>query len=234
MTASLFDSPTWRGLFQDSDLSPLFTDTAELRAKLLVMGTLALTQAKAGQIPDVSAQAIQRASMEVQVDPAALSKMTAETGDPVIALVAEFGREMQAPEHAKWIHFDSDPALTAATGLSLRLRQAFKIIEKRRDGIDVPKCAAYHTEKATSEGLATGLGLLDGYGRDPDETIKDVSGWIAEVAATATAKTMQHHAIKHQITHLDATIQTAPVETVALINAMTLPQMVLGLGIILN
>ena len=234
MTASLFDSPTWRGLFQDSDLSPLFTDTAELRAKLLVMGTLALTQAKAGQIPDVSAQAIQRASMEVQVDPAALSKMTAETGDPVIALVAEFGREMQAPEHAKWIHFDSDPALTAATGLSLRLRQAFKIIEKRRDGIDVPKCAAYHTEKATSEGLATGLGLLDGHGHDPDEAIKDVSGWIAGVASTATTKTMQHHAIKHQITHLDATIQTAPAETAALINAMTLPQMVLGLGIILN
>ena len=234
MTASLFDSPTWRGLFHDADLSPLFSDTAELRAKLLVMGTLALTQAKAGLVPDEAAEAIQRASMEVQVDPAALSKMTAETGDPVIALVAEFGKEMQAPEFAKWIHFDSDPALTAATGLSLRLRQAFKIIEKRRDGVDVPKCAAYHTEKTTSEGLAAGLGLLDGHGRHPDEAVKDISGWIEGIASSVTAQTAQHHAIKHQITHLDATIQTAPAQTASLINAMTLPQMVLGLGIVLN
>jgi hypothetical protein len=234
MTASLFDSPTWRGLFQDADLSPLFTDTAELRAKLLVMGTLALTQAKAGLIPDVSAQAIQRASMEVQVDPAALSKMTAETGDPVIALVAEFGREMQAPEHAKWIHFDSDPALTAATGLSLRLRQAFKIIGKRSDNDDVPGFAAYHDDPATSEGLAAGLGLLDGHGHDPNAAITNISGWIEGAASRITAQTVQHHAIKHQITHLNATIQTAPPETASLINAMTLPQMVLGLGIILN
>lgn len=234
MTASLFDSPTWRGVFHDPDLSPLFTDTAELRAILLVMGTLALTQAKAGLIPDVSAQAIQRASMEVQVDPAALSKITAETGDPVIAIIAEFQNEMKAPEHAKWIHFDSDTKLTAATGLSLRLRQAFKIIDERWNGVDVPNFGAYHQDLMIEEGIAAGLGLLLGNRGDPDIDRKNIAGWIAGAAQVTTAKTPQQNAIKHQIAHLNAAIQTAPPDLLMMTNLMTLPQMVLGLGKLLN
>lgn len=234
MTASLFDSPTWRGVFHDPDLSPLFTDTAELRAKLLVMGTLALTQAKAGLIPDVSAQAIQRASMEVQVDPAALSKMTAETGDPVTALVAEFGKEMQAPEHAKWIHFDSDPALTAATGLSLRLRQSLKIIGTRRGDADpLPQTTwlrAYHADAATRAGLASGLGLTDAEGADPSDSITAVAGWITDVAAATEAHTNAQMAIKHQMSHLNASLQSAPSGMAPLVQSMMLPQMMLGLG----
>lgn len=234
MTASLYDSPTWRGVFHDPDLSPLFSDTADLRAKLLVMGTLALTQAKAGLIPDVSAQAIQRASMEVQVDPAALSHMTAANGDPVTALVAEFGKEMQAPEHAKWVHFDSDPALTAATGLALRLRQALRIIGTRRgDTPPLPQTTwlqAYHTDADIQTGLAAGLGLTDGGKSDPTANIRALAGWVAEVSVQATPKSAAHHAIQHQMPHLNATVQSAPAASASLTQAMILPQMVLGLG----
>ncbi len=230
MTASLYDSPTWRGVFHDTELSPLFTDTAELRAKLLVMGTLALTQAKACQIPDVSAQAIQRASMEVQVDPAALSAMTAETSDPVTALVAEFGKEMQAPEHAKWIHFESDPALTAATGLSLRLRQSFKIIAARLGQDETPTFSAYHQDAAISDGIAAGLGLRDGHGTDPVKDIQSIADWISDAAAAVQTQTPADAAIQHQMPHLNAALQSASPETAPLVQAMTLPQMVLGLG----
>lgn len=230
MTASLYDSPTWRGVFHDTELSPLFTDTAELRAKLLVMGTLALTQARASQIPDVSAQAIQRASMEVQVDPAALSAMTAETGDPVIALVAEFGKEMQAPEHAKWIHFESDPALTAATGLSLRLRQSFKIIAARLGQDETPAFSAYHQDAAISDGIAGGLGLRDGHHTDPVKDIQSIADWISAAAAAVQTQTPADAAIQHQMPHLNAALQSASPKTAPLVQAMTLPQMVLGLG----
>jgi 3-carboxy-cis,cis-muconate cycloisomerase len=238
MTASLYDSPTWRALFHDADLAPLFTDTAELRAMLLTMGTLALTQAKAGQVPDVSAQAIQRASMEVQVDPAALSKMTAETGDPVLALVAAFQGEMKAPEHAKWVHFESDTALTAATGLSLRLRQSLKIIATRR-GDATPLAhttwlRAYHHDPVIRAGLATGLGLTDAGDTTPIASIASLADWVATVGAGLTATTAVQHAVQHQLPHLNAALQSAPNDTAPLVQAMTLPQMVLGLGRLLD
>lgn len=238
MTASLYDSPTWRALFHDPDLSPLFTDTADLRAMLLVMGTLALTQAKAGLIPDVSAQAIQRASMEVQVDPAGLAKVTAKTGDPVQALVVAFQGEMKAPEHAKWVHFESDTALTAATGLSLRLRQSLKIIAGRRnDGGPLPQTTwlqAYHADSTMRAGLATGLGLTDAGDMHPSESIIGLANWITEVAAALPAQTAVQAAIQHQLPHLNAALQSAPTTAAPLVQAMTLPQMVLGLGRLLS
>ena len=234
MTASLYDSPTWRALFHDAELAPLFTDTADLRAMLLVMGTLALTQAKAGLVPDVSAQAIQRASMEVQVDPAALAKVTAQTGDPVLALVAEFQAEMKAPEHAKWVHFESDTALTAATGLSLRLRQSLKIIAARRgDVAPLPQTTwlrAYHADANTRAGLAKGLGLTDAGEAAPSQSITALAEWVTTVAATIRADTEVKQAVQHQMPHLNAALQSAPRQSAPIVQAMTLPQMMLGLG----
>ncbi|MBB5722326.1 adenylosuccinate lyase [Loktanella ponticola] len=234
MTASLYDSPTWRAIFHDPDLAPLFSDTAELRAMLLVMGTLALTQAKMGLVPEVSAKAIQRASMEVQVDPAGLANVTAKTGDPVQALVAAFQFEMKAPEHAKWVHFESNTALTAATGLSLRLRQSLKIIAARRGDVEpLPKTTwlrAYHSDATVRAGLATGLGLTDAGGAAPTESITELADWISEIAMGHSATTPAQKAIQHQIPQMNVALQTAPEGTEQLVQAMTLPQMMLGLG----
>lgn len=229
MTASLYDSPAWRGVFHDPDLFPLFSDTAELRANLLVMGTLAQTQAKAGLVPDLSAEAIYRAAMEVQIDPAALSAMIAETGDPIPALVAEFQKEMKAPEHAKWVHWESDPALTGATGLSLRLRQSLKILGKRLN-VETPAMSAYHSDPTLRAGIATGLGLSDAGDATPVETIRSLAQWVMDQAKTTTKDSLVSAAIRHQLQHLNTTIQTAPPDVAPMINTMTLPQMVLGLG----
>ena len=76
MAASLFDSPNYAKLFPVGDAGRLFTDTAEVRAMMLVEGTLAILQGKAGTIPEISAQAIHRASLELQIDPAGLSDAT--------------------------------------------------------------------------------------------------------------------------------------------------------------
>lgn len=234
MTASLYDSPTWRAIFHDADLAPLFSDTAELRAMLLVMGTLALTQAKAGLIPEVSAKAIQRASMEVQVDPAGLAPVTAKTGDPVQALISAFQFEMKAPEHAKWVHFESNTTLTAATGLSLRLRQSLKIIAARRGDVapqpDLTWLRAYHADATIRAGIASGLGLTDAGDASPRQSVTELADWITAVAAEHTTNTPAQQAIQHQIPHLNAALQTAPNDTAALVQAMTLPQMMLGLG----
>ena len=234
MTATPFDSPVWRGVLHDPDLAPLFTDTAVLRAELLVMGTLALTQAKTGAVPEVSAKAIQRAAMEVQIDPAALSGLVAKTGDPVAALVAQFQAEMKAPEHANWVHQQSDTRLTAATGLSLRLRQCLKILSGRLGGAETPPVFAYHPDPEIAAGLAEGLNLGDTAGAHPDDAVLAIATWLNDTALALQARGVFDAALQHQMTHLHTSLHTAAPATRGMIIPMTLPQMVLGLGRLLR
>ena len=131
MSTTPFDSPLYRDLFTDRETATLFTDTAELRAMLLTWGALALAQAKHGLIPETAAHAIQRAAMEIQIDPAALSAETAQNGVPVPALLAAFRNEMKAPEHSAYIHFGATSQDIVDTGLSLRLKQVLAQVEAR-------------------------------------------------------------------------------------------------------
>ncbi len=131
MTFSPFDSPIYSILYGDADARALFTDSAEVRAMLLVEGTLAKVQGELGVIPLDSALYIHRASMEVQVDPAGLAAGMAETGSPVAAMVAAFGKAMEAPDHAKYIHWDARSQDILDTALVLRLRQYLRLIDTR-------------------------------------------------------------------------------------------------------
>ncbi|MEX0368313.1 MAG: adenylosuccinate lyase family protein [Ruegeria sp.] len=129
MAGSVFDSALFSRLFPTGELGRLFTDSAELRAMLLVEGMLAKVQGDQGIIPQESAQAITRAAMEVQLDPGALAQATGENGVCVPALVAAFRTEMQAPEHAAYVHWGATSQDIIDTGLMLRLRQALSLIE---------------------------------------------------------------------------------------------------------
>ncbi|MCW8843119.1 MAG: adenylosuccinate lyase family protein, partial [Rhodobacteraceae bacterium] len=51
MAASVFDSPHFARLFPTGEAGRLFTDTAEVRAMLLVEGALAKVQGDMGLIP---------------------------------------------------------------------------------------------------------------------------------------------------------------------------------------
>jgi len=51
VTFSPFDSPIYATLYGDPEVRTLFTDSAEVRAMLLVEGTLAKVQGELGLIP---------------------------------------------------------------------------------------------------------------------------------------------------------------------------------------
>ncbi|NSX56175.1 class-II fumarase/aspartase family protein [Parasulfitobacter algicola] len=131
MAASVYDSSLYRDLFGDADVGRLFSDTAEVRAMMLVEGALAKVQGKLGIIPELSAQAIHRASLEIQIDPGALAAETGTSAVAVPALVKAFRKEMQSPDHAQYIHWGATSQDIIDTGLVLRLRQVLTIFEVR-------------------------------------------------------------------------------------------------------
>ncbi len=129
MAASVFDSPLYAQLFPTGDAGRLFSDTAALRAMLLVEGALAKVQGGLGVIPEVSAAAIHRASLEIQIDPGAIAKATGENGVSVPGLLTQFRAEMQAPEFAQHVHWGATSQDIIDTALMLRLRQALALAE---------------------------------------------------------------------------------------------------------
>lgn len=128
MAASVFDSTHLSALFDTGEVGRLFTDTAEIRALLLVEGALAKVQGAQGIIPADSAAFISRAVMELQVDPGGLATATGANGVSIPALIAEFRTQMMSPEHAQYVHWGATSQDIIDTGLMLRLRQALALI----------------------------------------------------------------------------------------------------------
>ena len=129
MAGSVFDSPLHAKLFPAGDMGRLFTDTAEVRAMMLVEGSLAKVQGKLGIVPEISAAAIHRASLELQIDPSGLGTATGQNGVSIPGLVAEFRKLMQAPEHAQYLHFGATSQDITDTALMLRVRQLLALQE---------------------------------------------------------------------------------------------------------
>lgn len=128
MTGSVFDSALMGRLFPTGEVGRLFTDTAEIRAMLLVEGALAKAQGAHGVIPETAAKVIHRAALEAQIDPGALTDATGTNGVSVPALVTAFRGEIGAPEARVFVHWGATSQDIADTGLMLRLRQALTLI----------------------------------------------------------------------------------------------------------
>jgi len=135
MAVTPFDSAMMRGLFGDDDIARLFTDSAEVRAMLLVEGALAQAQGELGVIPSDSAAFIKRAVMEVQIDPAGLSAETGVNAVVVPALVKAFHAATDAPEHAQYFHWGTTSQDIMDTALVLRLKQVLALFEGRLQAI---------------------------------------------------------------------------------------------------
>lgn len=131
MAISLAEGQMFKGLFGDAELAVLFSDSAEVRAMLLVEGALAAAQGKLGVIPAESADIINRMAREVLIDPGYLAEGIARDGVVVPALVAAFGKEMQAPEHSAFLHKGATSQDIIDTGLALRLRRVLDILDSR-------------------------------------------------------------------------------------------------------
>lgn len=165
MPAAAADSALYRDLFSDDATAQFFTDSAEIRAMLLVEGTLARVQGRLGLIPEPAALFIDCAAREVEVDPAALAAETAVNGVPVPALVAAFRKAMQAPDHAQYLHWGATSQDIVDTALALRLRRVLALWETRLTDLlaalatlaethaDLPMAARTYGQVATPTGF---------------------------------------------------------------------------------
>ncbi len=205
MSGSVFDSPLHAKLFPTGDMGRLFTDTAEVRAMMLVEGTLAILQGKAGTIPEISAQAIHRASLELQIDPTGLGDATGQNGVSVPGLVAEFRKLMQAPEHAQYLHFGATSQDITDTALMLRLRQLLGLQETElksmiahlrklaTDHAETPMVARTYGQSATLTSFGAtvaswGHPLIDLL--DEMENLRASTLWVSLAGAAGTASVL--------------------------------------------
>lgn len=219
MAASIFDSPLYAQLFNTGDAGRLFSDSAAVRAMLLVEGALAKVQGRLGVIPEVSAAAIHRASLEIQLDPGALAQATGENGVSVPGLVAAFRHEMQAPEHAQYVHWGPTSQDIIDTGLILRLRQALTLAEadltmvikalgtQARAHAHLPMTARTYGQHATPTTWGAvlaewGAPLLDAYAAL--EGLRGASLWVSLSGAAGTASALGPKAAETRAALADA------------------------------
>ncbi|MDA9265161.1 lyase family protein [bacterium] len=205
MAASVFDSPLYAKLFPSGDTGRLFTDSAAIRAMLLVEGALAKVQGKLGVIPDESGAAIHRASLEITVDPGAIAASTGQNGVCVPGLVAAFRKEMEAPEHSAFAHWGATSQDIIDTALMLRMRQALTLAETDLKTIltslanqaakyaDQPMPARTYSQHATPTSwgavIATwGMPLLDAL-KELDE-LRASSLWVSLSGAAGTSSAL--------------------------------------------
>jgi 3-carboxy-cis,cis-muconate cycloisomerase len=135
MPASPADSALYGRLFGDDEVARLFSDSAEIRAMLLVEGALARVQGALGLIPADAAAFIDRAAHEVLIDPSALATETERNGVPVPALLAAVRKAAMAPEPMQYLHWGATSQDIMDTGLALRLRPMLALWETRLDSL---------------------------------------------------------------------------------------------------
>ncbi len=211
MAASVFDSPLYAQLFNTGDAGRLFSDSAAIRAMLLVEGALAKVQGSLGVIPELSAAAIHRASMEIQLDPGAITQVTGQNGVAVPGLVAAFRAEMNAPEHAQFVHWGATSQDIIDTALMLRLRQALTLAEAdlraiitalgkaAKDHAHLPMPARTYGQHATPTTWGAviaswGAPMIDAV--NSLETLRASSLWVSLSGASGTASALGPQAVQ--------------------------------------
>ncbi|MFY0617043.1 hypothetical protein [Shimia sp.] len=214
MTASVFDSPMFTKLFPVGEAGRLFTHSTEIRAALLVLGTLAKVQGTRGDIPEDSAFFIHRSAIEVQVDPAGLADGVAQDGIYVPALVAAFAKAMEAPMHSKFLMQATSPQDIADTALMLRLRQLLSqaetdltalqgrmVVEPQLAALQTVKGTALHVafvdDVATGEVIAEALKL--GTPASAPASVLAISSCLATVAEAVVVDTPIAQALCHSV-----------------------------------
>lgn len=246
MAASVFDSPMFTRLFPVGEAGRLFTDNAEVRAVLLVLGTLAKEQGEAKLIPLDSAFFIHRSAMEVQVDPGALAASIGTDGDIVTPAVAAFAKAMEAPEHSQYILSEARAVDISETALLLRLRQLLALLDKALSTCHAADPSLTHIvtlqdhlpqlrEKALrlrfdtnlDIGMALAKALNLGFAAPdaPHETSNAIVHWLADLTqklAEHLPQSPRHAALAAQVQALLPLAQSTP-----LCRRLALPQIAL-------
>lgn len=215
MPASPLDSAIYGKLLADGDTARLFSDSAEVRALLLVLGALAKVQGELGLIPETSARFIHRASMELQLDPSGLAAQVSGTGAVSPALLSAFRKALEAPEHGQHLGCGVTPDAIEDTARALLLKRIF---ESWQNGLQsLPQIRDEHAAAllpartvalsvtltgtgdhtpaqtaSTARALAEALGLPTQDPDGPPPSLAPLARWAAAIAgplADAAAKT---------------------------------------------
>ncbi|CUH54087.1 lyase family protein [Shimia marina] len=209
MTASVFDSPMYAKAFPVGEAGRLFTHSAEIRAALLVLGTVAKIQGETGVIPEDSAFFIHRSAMEVQIDPAGLATGVAQDNSYVSALVTAFAKAMEAPEHSGYILHHTRPQDIADTALMLRLRQLLTQAETALSALPQNEATrfalaalpalrrtAIHVAFDTTPEIGTALAetLKLGAPQPITASVHAISAWLAQTAEALCPAAKTPHA----------------------------------------
>src|SRR5574341_94309 len=123
------DSAIFAPLFGDDEISNLLNDGAYVRALIEIELALARAQARVGVIPTSAAEQIAKAQAR-KIDVAALTKGTARSGFPIIALVQEL-RKQVGTDAAPYVHWGATTQDIMDTACALQLRAAIDLIRKR-------------------------------------------------------------------------------------------------------
>lgn len=148
MTIAPFDSAMLGNLFADAEIAAIFTDDAQIASMVLFEAALASAEARAGVIPEASANRIADVCREFRPDPATLAAGTASAGVPVPALVKALKAEIGGDD-ARYVHFGATSQDVFDTGLVLRLRDAVAIIRRRTRKLIKALIAQAETHRAT-------------------------------------------------------------------------------------
>ncbi len=204
MAASVFDSPMFVKSFRTGDAARLFSDSASVRAVLLVQGTLAKVQGELGIVPEDSAFFIHRSAMEVQIDPAGLATDLAH-GNMADAVRTAFQKAMEAPEHSKFIQQGVVSAEVEAAARSLRLRQFISHCEKNLSvDLDPSVAKALSVARSASVGLhlSTDANVSAALGKALRLPLLDHPANVLPVAQAAAAITKALHMASPEDTRL--------------------------------
>ena len=202
MPAAPADSLIYGRLFGDDETAQLFTETAEIRAMLLVEGALARVQGALGLIPADAAAFIDRAAQEVAIDPSHLAAESARNGVPVPGLLAAFRQAVQSPGPMQYLHWGATSQDIVDTGLALRLRPMMALWDDRLCGLlaclgrladdyaTLPMTARTYGQAATPTGFGAvvagwGWPLLDARSR-----LSDLGDVVLQVSLSGAAGTL--------------------------------------------
>jgi 3-carboxy-cis,cis-muconate cycloisomerase len=131
MSVSPFDSALYRELFGDAEVARLFSDTAEVRAMMLVLGALAKGAGRARHDPR-GQRGLPAPCDDGGADrPGRLAKATGANGVTVPGLVAALRDALQAPEHAQYLHWGATSQDIQDTRPDAADAQALMLIEAR-------------------------------------------------------------------------------------------------------
>ncbi|MGE5222037.1 MAG: 3-carboxy-cis,cis-muconate cycloisomerase [Omnitrophica WOR_2 bacterium] len=124
------DSQIFSPLFNEPEISAIFSDEQAIRRWLEVEGALARVESRLGIIPAEAGEAVSSAANQIQVDMEQLRAGVEQDGFPIIELVRQLRRKA-GKAYAGSVHYGATTQDIMDTALILQIRAALDVIENQ-------------------------------------------------------------------------------------------------------